>query len=131
LTTDGRVVVGGYRFGTRREAVEWCEIIAEGAEDAVLLVGASLLDDAELEEVELPIEPTGGVETRSALPLFRELVRLGQLVHDGDEAASHAVTTARVRPGTAGAAILLTGNESTSLLRCLAWAAQRAHRDRA
>jgi hypothetical protein len=131
LTRDGRVVVGGYRFGTRREAVDWCEITAEDADDAILLVGASLVDDAELEEVELPIEPHGRAETGSALPLLRELVRTGQLAHDGDEGVSKAVISARVRPGTGGAAILLTGNESTSLLRCVAWAAQRAHRDRA
>jgi len=131
LTRDGRVVVGGYRFGTRREAVEWCEETAGDSLDALMLVGASLVDDAELEDVELPIEPAGKSETSSALPLLRELVRTGQLVHDGEEEASKAVISARVRPGTAGAAILLTGNESTSLVRCIAWAVQRAHRDRA
>jgi hypothetical protein len=40
------------------------------------------------------------------------------------------VLAARVRPGTGGAAILLTGSDSTSLVRCLMWAVQRAHRDR-
>lgn len=131
LTDDGRVIVGGYRFDTRREAVEWCEETAAGVDDALMLVGVSLVDDAELEDAELPIEPAGRVETGSALPLLRELVRTGQLVHDGAEEASNAVLAARVRPGTGGAAILLTGNDSTSLLRCIAWAAQRAHRDRA
>jgi hypothetical protein len=130
LTRDGRVIVGGYRFDTRREAVAWCEETAGDSLDAVMLVGASLVDDAALEEVELPIEPAGRAETSSALPLLRELVRTRQLCHDGDEGVAKAVLAARVRPGTGGAAILLTGNESTSLLRCLAWAAQRAHRDR-
>jgi hypothetical protein len=130
LTGDGRVVVGGYLFPTRREAVDWAQDTAGAVDDAIVLVGASMIDDAELEGVEVPLEPAGRTETRSGLPLLRELVRTGQLAHDGADEASTAVISARVRPGTGGAAILLTGNESTSLLRCIAWAAQRAHRDR-
>jgi len=130
LAPDGRVVVAGYRFASRREAVDWCEDTADGADDAILLVGASMIDDAELEAVDVAVEPVGQVETRVALPLFRELVRLGHVAHDGGEDTSQAVLAARVRPGAGGAAILLTGNESTSLVRCIAWAAQRAHRDR-
>jgi len=130
LTPDGRVVVGGYRFGTRREAVDWAQDTSEAVDDAILLVGASMIDDAELEGVEVPIEPAGAAETRSGLPLLRELVRTLQVAHDGGADTVSAVNTARVRPGTAGAAILLTGKESTSLVRCIAWAVQRAHRDR-
>jgi hypothetical protein len=122
--------VGGYRFPTRREAVDWAQDTAEAADDAILLVGASMIDDSELEGVEVPIEPVGQAETRVALPLLRELVRTEQVTHDGSDETVQAVNTARVRLGTAGAAILLTGSESTSLVRCIAWAAQRAHRDR-
>jgi hypothetical protein len=131
LTRDGRVVVGGYTFGDRRSAVDWCQDIGERALDPLLLVGASLVDDAELEGVEVPIEGSGGHETRTALPLVRELVRLGTIAHDGGSDTATAFLGARVKPGVAGAVMLLTGTESTALLRCLSWAIQRAHRERA
>jgi len=89
-----------------------------------------MIDDAELEAVDIALEPVGRAETAVALPLFRELVRLGHVAHDGDEDTSDAVLGARVRPGAGGSSILLTGNESTSLVRCVMWAVQRAHRDR-
>ena len=131
LTRDGRIVVGGWRFSTRREAIDWCQDVGEDAPDPLLLVGASFADDPELEGLDVPVEPAGAAETRTGLPLLRELVRMGKIAQDGGSDTSHAVLTARVRPGTAGAAMLLTGNDSTALLRCLAWAVQRAHRERA
>jgi len=131
LTRDGRVVVNGHRFGSRREAVDWAQDVAESSDDAIMLVGASLIDDAELEGVEVPIEPVGRAETGVALPLLRELVRFGRIAHEGAADATRAVVTARVRPGAGGSGILLTAGELPALLRCLAWATQRAHRDRA
>jgi hypothetical protein len=131
LTADGRVLVGGWRFGTRVEAVDWVQDTGEDAADPLLLIGASMVDDPELEGLEIPVEPSGGVETRAALPLVRELVGQGRIAHDGSSDTTEAVLGARVRPGVAGAAMLLTGNESTALLRALLWAMRRAHLDRA
>jgi hypothetical protein len=131
LTPDGRVVAGGWRFGTRRQAIDWCQDVGEDAVDALLLVGASFVDDPELEGLDVPVEPSGAAETRTGLPMLRELVRIGRIAHDGGIDTSRAVLAARVKPGTAGAAMLLTGNDQTALLRCLAWVAQRAWRERA
>jgi hypothetical protein len=135
LTADGRVVVGGWNFPTLREAVDWCEDTAAGAEDAVLLAGASLCGDLEtpmdpeLEGVELTVEPSGASETRAGLPLVRALVRGGRLAHDGAEDVSRAVLDARVKVTQDGTAMLMRGTE-TALVRCVAWAVRRAHRDR-
>jgi hypothetical protein len=96
----------------------------------VLLAGASILDDPELETVELPAESVGGTEFRAALPLLRTLVRTGRLAHDGGQDVTQAVVPARVQTSQGGAAMLVKGTDSTALLRCLAWAAQRAHRER-
>jgi hypothetical protein len=136
LTADGRVVIGGWNFPTLREAVDWCEDTAAGAEDAVLLAGASLCGslespmDPELEGVEMTVEPHGGTDTRAALPNLRALVAGGRLAHDGAQDVSRAVLDARVKVSTGGAAMLMQGRESTALVRCLAWAVRRAHRDR-
>jgi hypothetical protein len=130
LTADGRVVVGGYRFGTLREAVDWCEDTA--GEDGLMLAGASLVPtrdqpgDPELEGVDLPLEPAGGVETRDGLPTLRALVRGGRLAHDGGQDVSSAVLAAKVRTSKAG--VLLV--DPDVLLRCVVWVARRAHRDR-
>jgi hypothetical protein len=136
LTHDGRVVVGGWNFPTLRDAVDWCEDTAAGAEDAVLLAGASLVGsletpmDPELEGVDLTVEPHGGTDTRAALPQLRALVRGGRLAHDGAEDVSRAVLDARVKVTSGGAAMLIQGTGSTALVRCVAWAVRRAHRDR-
>jgi hypothetical protein len=130
LTADGRVVVGGYRFDTLREAVDWCEDTA--GEDGVLLAGASLVGGKdepmhpELEGVDLPVEPAGGTETRDGLPELRGLVRGGRLAHDGGQDVSRAVLAAKVRLSKAGALLV----DPDALLRCVVWVALRAFRDR-
>ncbi len=130
LCADGRVVVGGWRFSTLREAVDWAEDTA--GEDGILLAGASLTGtkdtpaDPELEGVDLPTEPAGGVETRDGLPQLRTLVRGGRLAHDGGQDVSRAVLAARVRVSKAGTMLV----DPDALLRCVVWAVHRAYRDR-
>jgi hypothetical protein len=133
LTVDGRVVLGGHRFETLREAVDWAEDTAEALEDAgmdadtLLLVGASVLEDPELEDLELVTEPVGSRETRLALPTLRQLARAGKLAHDGGEDVTASVLGARVPPNVTGESMLVRVD---ALARCVAWAVHRAHRDR-
>jgi hypothetical protein len=127
LTADGRVVVGGYTFPTLREAVDWAEDTAEGVDDVLLLAGASIAEDPELEGVELLSEPAGSRETRAALPGLRSLIRAGKLAHDGGEDLSASVLAARVPANITGDAMLIRGD---ALLRCVAWTVHRAHRER-
>jgi hypothetical protein len=127
VTTDGRVVTGGHRFETLREAVDWAEDTAEGAEDVLLLVGASVLEDPELEDLELATEPAGSRETRAALPALRALARAGRLAHDGGGDVTASVLGARVPPNVTGDAMLVRAD---ALLRCVAWTVHRAHRER-
>ena len=127
LTADGRVVVGGWTFGALRDAVDWCEDTAEGVPDVLLLAGASILEDPELEELELAVEPVGSRETRAALPGLRSLVRAGRLAHDGAEGVTASVLGARVPANVTGDAMLVRAD---ALLRCVAWAVHRAHRER-
>jgi hypothetical protein len=131
MTRDGRIVAGGWRFATRQEAIDWCQDVGEDAADPLLLIGASFADDPELDGLDVPVEAAGAAETRTGLPLLRELIRLGKVAHDGGSDTVSAVLTARVRPGTGGAAMTLTGSEPTALVRCLSWVVQRANRERA
>jgi len=126
LTPDGRVVVGGHRFATLRHAVDWCEDTGAGALDVLLLAGASLLEDPEL-DVELACEPAGTRETRAALPSLRTLARSGRLAHDGAADVTRSVLDARVPANVQGDAMLVRGD---ALFRCVAWAVHRAHRER-
>jgi len=127
LTPDGRVVVGGHRFATLRHAVDWCEDTGGEALDVLLLAGASLLEDPELEDVELACEPAGTRETRAALPSLRTLARSGRLAHDGASDVTRSVLDARVPANVQGDAMLVRGD---ALFRCVAWAVHRAHRER-
>ena len=127
LTPDGRIVVGGYAFGTLREAVNWCEDTAATAGEALLLVGASLMEDPELTDLEVITEAVGSKETRAALPVLRTLVRSARMVHDGAPDVTASVLGARVPPNVTGDAMLVRAD---ALLRCVAWTVHRAHRDR-
>jgi hypothetical protein len=126
-TADGRVVIGGHTFATLREAVDWCEDTADGLDDVLLLAGASITDDPELAELELPVEPAGSRETRAALPTLRILVRAARLAHDGADGLAASVLGARVPPNVPGDAMLIRGD---ALFRCVAWCVHRAHRER-
>jgi hypothetical protein len=135
LAPDGRVVLGGHAFGTLREAVDWCDDTASAVldaglcVDAVLLAGASIAGDPELDGgTDLPVEPVGSVEFRAALSTLRDLSRRAQLAHDGSEGVTRAVLDARVPRSVTGGAILV--RNGGALLRCVAWAVHRAHRDR-
>jgi len=128
---DGRVAVGGHYFEARAAAVEWLAGVADGYVDAVLLVGASMINDPDVADLDVAVEPIGAAETRAALPLLRELVRDRLMAYDGTQAALVAeVEGCRVRPGVGSAIMLLTGHERTALLRCAAWATRAAHQDR-
>jgi hypothetical protein len=135
LMADGRVVLGGHTFPTLREAVDWCDDTAEtGLEagacaDAVLLAGASIAGDPELDGgTDLPVEPVGVTEFRASLSTLRDMARRGRLAHDGSEDVSRAVLDARVPRNVTGGAMLV--RNGSALLRCVAWAVHRAHRDR-
>jgi hypothetical protein len=135
LMADGRVVLGGHVFPTLREAVDWCDDTAEaGLEagacvDAVLLAGASIAEDPEVDgATELPVEPVGSAELRASLATLRDLARRGRVAHDGAEAVSRSVLDARVPRDVTGNAMLV--RNGSALLRCVAWAVHRAYRDR-
>jgi hypothetical protein len=127
LTSDGRVVIGGHWFTTLREAVDWAEDTADAAEDVLLLAGASITEDPELEDLDVPVEPAGSRETRAGLATFRQLARSRRLAHDAGSEVTRSVLDARVPPNVTGDAMLVRGD---ALLRCVVWTVHRAHRER-
>src|SRR4051794_23824140 len=59
LTEDGRVVVGGWEFESRRDAFQWASGWCESVPGSRMLVGASLADDLEVQELTVPVETAG------------------------------------------------------------------------
>lgn len=86
------------------------------------MYGASLDGDPDLAEIPVAERDTAGTaQTRSALPLLRELTAGGRLRHDGGAQLAAQVTGLRVVPGVAGLNVAPRSGRS-DLGRCAAWA---------
>jgi hypothetical protein len=82
----GKVRVSGRTFPTRSAAwdyVDWF-VTAFGEGDIRVLVGASLSSDPRVESLPVSVDLRGMRETRTALGLYRSLLRDGVLIHDAD-----------------------------------------------
>jgi hypothetical protein len=89
-------------------------------------VGASMFDRVPPGMTPRP-QRVGSTEVRAGLPLLRDLVASGGLVHDEATTDLDAeLSTARVR-NTSGALVLLPDGAS-HLVRAAVWAVQAAHR---
>lgn len=126
LTDDGRVVVGGWSFGSRAEAFAWARAWIDRVPGSLLLVGALLKADVELADMPADVQARGTTESRSALSLLRELVAAGRIVHDGSDVQGQ-VGAARVTPAPSGG-LQLVNVDRFDLVRAVAWAVAECHR---
>jgi hypothetical protein len=120
---DGRLGVDAWTTSTWPEALDDIRILQQEHDRVHLTVGATLL-------VRLPpgIRATvKGTSTlsRSTLPLLRELVRGGQVVHDSLE-LDEQVATVRVTDAINGLAVVAANR--SDLVRATSWALAAAHR---
>ncbi len=68
----------------------------------------------------------GAAETRTGLPLFRELVGAGRLVHDDTPELDAQIGEAQVRKVSGGLALVDVPGRSTHLVRAVVWAVRAA-----
>lgn len=128
MTAAGVIVVGGFCFGTRAEAYEWVQGAATAVPGSRLLIGSTLVDDAEVAAIPvLSVEPCGSSTTRSSLSLLRELVTARRAVHDGSADVADQITSARVTPASGGGLSLVNVGR-LDLVRCVAWVVAEADR---
>ena len=86
--------------------MEWLSLIAAAHPGSRLVIGASLAADPDVARLDVAqVDVAGIAELRTSLPLLRELVATGRLVHDGGEALTEQIERARVVTGTAGLAL--------------------------
>jgi hypothetical protein len=85
------------------------------------LAGASLAGDPGL--AGLVVESVGTGQTRVALPLLRQLLTDGRLVHDGGHELAGQVAGMRVVPGREGGLSVSSRSGRSDLVRAVAWAA--------
>lgn len=121
---DGRLGLDGWTVPTWKRALADLQWLQGGHDLMRLHVGASLL-------VRLPpgIRGTAGTATlsRSTLPLLRELIAQGAVVHDSTE-IDEQVYTVRVTEAVGGLAVV--AGARSDLLRAASWALAAAHRPR-
>jgi hypothetical protein len=123
---DGRLEVDGWLTATWDAAMVDVARLLDQRPVKGLQVGASLVD-----RVPAGFRPTpdraGATEVRTGLPLLRDLVATGQLLHDVDTRSLDVeMESAKVRVGPGGLTLIPGGNPH--LVRAVAWAVQSAHR---
>jgi hypothetical protein len=129
---DGQTAVWGRLHGSRSAAFEAVRVIATGRPDARLLVGGTLETDTGIpRDAVASVEPVGTTQTRTALPLLRELVAQGRLVHDGGADLAAQVDALRVVEAAGGGLSVSTRSGRSDLVRAAAWAVAAAVADRA
>jgi hypothetical protein len=120
---DGRIGVDGWLCPSWDAAVADVRRVTVAHSRYRLLVGASL-------EANVPTDlrslKAGSRETRSGLPLLRQLVNTRMVVHEVGDDLDAQVAGARVTRATDGSLLLLAG-QRTDLLRAACWAVQSAH----
>ena len=121
---DGRLGLDGWTVPTWTDALADLRRLQASHELVTLTAGASLL-------VRLPpgmrARPATVALTRSTLPLMRELVAVGAVVHDSPE-VDEQVETVRVTSAVGGLSVV-AGSRS-DLLRASSWVLAAAHRPR-
>jgi hypothetical protein len=128
MSADGRVVVGGWTFRTRGEAFRWASHWASLFDGSTLLVGASLMGERALSEIDvLDVVSMTSSKTAPALSLLRELVASRRIVHDGSPELAEQIDAARVKLLASGLS-LLAGTRS-DLLKAVVWASAAIERD--
>ena len=120
---DGRLFTWGRLHPRRSEACGWAQGIVAAHPESRLVLGASLEHDPDVAAIDVEArELAGSSETRSALPLLRELVASGRLAHDGGTELSQQVEGVRVVESRIGGLQVAPGGARTDLLRAAAWA---------
>lgn len=122
MAVDGRVRVETARFGRVEDASEW----VRSRDPRLVVVGLSLI-----QWVSFPCEVRGGgsKQTYAATPVFADVVRRGELLHDGGEDAQAQTRVAEVIRSESG--LLLSGRKSrgpVDVLKAAAWAVDEALR---
>lgn len=118
----GELLLAAWAFPTRELAAERAAEVASYAPGSTLIVGATLVGDPWVHEVQAArvISATGSL-TRAGLPLLREMVAAGQLLWDeadGRELADRLDAT-RVMPGPSG--LRLVDGGRNDLVRAAVW----------
>jgi len=127
----GSGVIGGYATAFPNLMAAWLELeeLRERWPQCAIQVGLTLRHDPALLAIEPNPEGVGTAETRAALPLLRELLNTGRLLHTGGQDLTIQITSARVKPGAAGGlGVVHVEGQRTDLARAFARAVQSAHR---
>jgi hypothetical protein len=126
---NGLIHVSGETFKTRTAAWDYVDWFVRAFDSAELrvLVGATLGTDPRIETLPLSVELRGFRETRTAIGLYRSLLRDRILVHDGDanELTTQILGTRLASSSTTGARLDMHAQRNDLTVAAL-WAVQEA-----
>lgn len=128
VDTEGRLLLGGWRHDSRSGAYDRVRRWAVACPGSMVLLGPTLRSDPEVDELPAQVEVRNSADARSALALFRELLKAGQIVAQEDAPDGfRAILGARVGKPSVGGLALIPGRDA-DLVRAAAWAVAEAHR---
>lgn len=119
-----RVVYGSVALtdSVRAAAMSVETIVARGTELAAVLVGAAGVDtDTAVQTLPAAPERRGTTEFTTGLVVLRELLAVGELVHDGDDVLTEQMLTLRVGAAPAGGLRVVSSGRCDAL-RAFVWA---------
>lgn len=126
--SDGRFLLGGWRHDSRSDAYVRVRRWAEACPGSTVLLGPTLRSDPEVDELPAMVEVRNSADARSALALFRELLKAGQIVAQEDAPDGfRAILAARVGKPSVGGLALIPGKDA-DIVRAAAWVVAEAHR---
>jgi hypothetical protein len=119
---DGGWLLAGWEFSSRVEAEAKAAELIGDLPRVELVAGASLLPDPDLAVLPGTPMPATTVQTRQALPLFRELVRERRVRWDPADGVELAAAVERARVVEQAAGLVLAGPGRGDLVKAAAWA---------
>jgi hypothetical protein len=123
---DGRVQVWGSLHASRADAMAVLTVLAKERPGSRLLVGASLAGDAAIPTaLVFSVDAMSTADTKTGLPLLRELVAQRRLTHDGGAELAAQVAGLLVLEAPGGLSVSSRSARS-DLVRAVAWASAAA-----
>jgi len=126
---EGRIYVSGETFPTRSAAFDYVDWFVRAFDSSELrvLVGATLSSDPRIEQLPLSVERRGFRETRTAIGLYRSLLRDRILVHDAEatDLTTQILGTRLASSSTTGARLDMHAQRNDLTVAAL-WAVQEA-----
>jgi hypothetical protein len=126
---DGRIVVQAFELGDRSVAFEWIGMHSRSRPGCSVIVGPSLQNDPQIEDLGIPVDISTYADTKASLSALRQLVSRRMVMHANSPKLADQMTMCRVVEPPAGG-IRVISSDPWDLIRAASWAVTTIERER-